>query len=65
MLVHWHNAFKQCTILVRYVSGYLGEWLLTYAGASGGVAMWYEYHSNPKKVSAKMTIESKGFKGGL
>ena len=27
-----------------------------YAGASGGVAMWYEYHSNPKKVSANMTI---------
>ena len=36
--------------------GGVADWCLNYAGASGGVAMWYEYHSNPKKVSANMTI---------
>ena len=46
-----------CTDMVRYVSGYLGEWLLTYAGTRGEVEMWRKYHSKSYKLSANMTIQ--------
>ena len=58
---HYYVAVQhQCTNVVRYGAvqyGGAAGCCLNYAGASGGVGVWRKYHSNPKKVSANMTIE--------
>jgi len=43
-------------MLVHWLGGGLGEWLLTYAGARGGVLVWRKYNTPPRKHTTKVPI---------
>lgn len=58
---HYYVAVQhQCTNVVRYGAvqyGGVAGCCLNYAGASGGVAMWYQYNKKASKLSSNMTIQ--------